>query len=119
MADKKPSTKRPSSAKKTTSSAASRTKVTVKKASTVESKKSAKKVTTQRQKRGLPKFLGFLRPIGAYFAGAWYELRQVRWPDRKASWGLTLAVILFSLFFAGLILGLDFVFQTLFKQILL
>jgi preprotein translocase SecE subunit len=119
VADKKPSAKRPSSAKKATASTASRTKVTVKKVSTAEPKKSAKKVTAPRQKRGLPKFLGFLRPIGAYFAGAWYELRQVRWPDRKATWGLTLAVILFSLFFAGLILGLDFVFQTLFKKILL
>lgn len=114
MADKKPSAKRSTSAKKA-APAASRTKVTIKKSAATN------KSTTKapRQKRGLPKFLGFLRPIGAYFAGAWYELRQVRWPDRKATWGLTLAVILFSLFFAALILGLDFVFQALFKKILL
>lgn len=54
-----------------------------------------------------------------YFRGAWYELTQVRWPDRKATWSLTLAVILFSLFFAGVILGLDYVFQLLFKEVIL
>lgn len=54
-----------------------------------------------------------------YFRGAWYELSQVRWPDRKATWSLTLAVILFSLFFAGVILGLDYVFQLLFKEVIL
>ncbi len=54
-----------------------------------------------------------------YFAGAWRELKQVRWPDRKASWSLTLAVILFSLFFAALILGLDFAFNELFRKVIL
>ncbi len=61
----------------------------------------------------------FLRPITGYFAGAWYELRQVRWPNRRATWGLTLAVIFFSLFFAVLILSLDTVFNYLFKEVLL
>lgn len=60
-----------------------------------------------------------IRAIGGYFKGAWQELRQVRWPNRAATWGLTLAVILFSLFFAGIILGLDTAFSYLFKEILL
>lgn len=59
------------------------------------------------------------RSIGGYFKGAWVELRQVRWPGRKATWSLTLAVILFSLFFALVILGLDWVFNYLFKEVLL
>jgi preprotein translocase SecE subunit len=59
------------------------------------------------------------RAVGGYFKGAWVELRQVRWPDRKATWSLTLAVILFSLFFALVILGLDWVFSYLFKEVLL
>lgn len=54
-----------------------------------------------------------------YFEGAWRELRQVRWPDRRASWSLTLAVILFSLFFAGIILGLDYLFNELFRKVIL
>lgn len=59
------------------------------------------------------------RAFGGYFKGAWVELRQVRWPDRRASWSLTLAVIIFSLFFALVIVGLDYVFSYLFKEVLL
>ena len=53
-----------------------------------------------------------------YFAGAWYELKQVRWPNRSASWGLTIAVVLFSLTLGGLTLGLDFVFYELFRKVI-
>ncbi len=54
-----------------------------------------------------------------YFGGAWRELRLVRWPDRSATWVLTLAVILFSVFFAAIILGLDFGFNELFRKVIL
>lgn len=56
--------------------------------------------------------------IGHYFKGAWVELRQVRWPTRKATWGLTLAVILFSVFFVVLILLLDAFFKYIFELII-
>jgi len=56
--------------------------------------------------------------LGGYFKGAWQELRQVRWPNRKATWGLTLAVIAFVLFFGLLITGLDAAFKLLFQLIL-
>jgi preprotein translocase SecE subunit len=56
--------------------------------------------------------------IGQYFKGAWVELKQVRWPTRKATWGLTIAVILFSAFFVGVILLLDALFQWLFDFII-
>jgi len=59
------------------------------------------------------------RAIGGYFKGAWVELRQVRWPNRRATWSLTLAVIIFSLFFALVIVGLDAIFSYLFKEVLL
>jgi preprotein translocase SecE subunit len=59
-----------------------------------------------------------VRAMGAYFAGAWRELRAVRWPNRKATWELTFAVLIFSLFFALLILGLDAAFHYMFKEIL-
>ena len=61
----------------------------------------------------------FLRPITGYFAGAWHELRQVRWPNRRATWSLTFAVIAFSVIFAAIILGLDSLFQYVFKEIIL
>ena len=55
---------------------------------------------------------------GRYFKGAWYELSQVRWPTRRATWGLTGAVLLFSAFFVVLILLLDAGFKYLFDVIL-
>lgn len=56
--------------------------------------------------------------IGGYFTGAWYELRQVRWPNRRATWALTLAVILFSIFFVLLIVLLDTFFKWIFELII-
>lgn len=56
--------------------------------------------------------------IGRYFKGAWAELHLVRWPDRKATWGMTGALIGFTLFFVVVILVLDYGFSQLFKLIL-
>lgn len=60
-----------------------------------------------------------LRAIGGYFVGSFKELREVQWPNRRATWGLTLAVIIFSAVIAAFILGLDFIFELLFKRIIL
>ncbi len=60
-----------------------------------------------------------LKALGGYFKGAWQELRQVRWPNRRTTWGLTLAVIAFTAFFIALIVLLDFAFQLLFDEVLL
>lgn len=61
----------------------------------------------------------WIRAIGGYFGGSWQELRQVSWPTRKATWGMTLAVILFTLVLAVIILLLDIGFEQLFKRIIL
>ena len=53
-----------------------------------------------------------------YFKGAWVELRQVHWPTRRATWGLTGAVLAFSGFFVGFILLLDALFKYVFETIL-
>ncbi len=55
------------------------------------------------------------KAIGAYFKGAWYELRQVRWPDRRSTWGMTGALLAFTAFFVVVILLLDFGFEQLFN----
>lgn len=60
-----------------------------------------------------------IRAIGAYFVNSWRELRQVNWPTRKATWGMTLAVILFTFVLAAIILLLDIGFEQLFKRIIL
>ncbi len=61
----------------------------------------------------------WLRAIGGYFKGSYQELREVRWPTRRATWGFTLAVILFTVVIALYILGLDYAFEQLFKQVIL
>lgn len=58
------------------------------------------------------------KAIGGYFKGAWFELRQVHWPTRRATWSLTFAVLVYTAFFAALILLLDAGFKALFEIIL-
>jgi len=58
------------------------------------------------------------KAIGDYFVGAWKELRQVRWPNRRATWSLTAAMLLFTAFFVVLILLLDALFKYVFQLIL-
>lgn len=58
------------------------------------------------------------RAIAGYFAGAWQELKQVRWPNRRATWGMTLALLAFTAFFVALILLLDALFKYVFQLIL-
>lgn len=81
-------------------------------------KKSAKTVKAKKvnRKSRIPRPL---RAIGGYFVGSWHELRQVRWPNRKSAWSLTLAVILFTLFFSGLIVLVDWIFNWLIKEVIL
>ena len=56
--------------------------------------------------------------LGGYFKGAWYELQQVTWPNRKATWSLTAALLVYTAFFAAMILLLDALFKYLFELIL-
>ena len=82
-------------------------------------KLAAKKKTTKAvNTKPTPKILKPLVSIGGYFKGAWFELRQVRWPNRRATWSLTGAVLLFTGFFVVLILLLDVLFKYLFEIIL-
>ena len=113
--------------KKKATKAASTTKVTRIKASDSSAakkpaKSAAKKSTAKTaepivggSKRRNP--LSPLKAFGGYFVGAWYELRQVRWPNRRATWAMTAALLIFVAFFVTLILLLDTLFQTLFQTL--
>ena len=82
-------------------------------------KKPVKKTKTVKEvKEPTNWFTKALFGIGRYVKGAWVELKQVRWPTRNATWGLTLAVILFSVFFVVLILLLDAFFNYIFELII-
>ena len=97
-----------------------------------DSKKKAPRTTQKVVKKGstkdskkfnAPKWLKVVgKPffaIGRYVNGAWQELRMTKWPNRRATWSLTLAVIIFSIFFATLILLADYGFDWLIKEIVL
>ncbi len=74
--------------------------------------KPARKPSTGIRGGGVPK------AILNYFTGAWFELRQVRWPDRRATWSLTGAVLIYTAFFVVLVLLLDAFFKYVFELIL-
>lgn len=77
--------------------------------------------TAVKQKKSKRPVKGIARPfvaIGRYFKGAWFELKQVRWPTRKATWSLTLAVLIYTAFFVVLVILLDIGFKYLFDIML-
>ena len=90
---------------------------TAKKAVTPKVVKASKRPRKQAYEPTHP-FMKVVFSAAGYFKGAWTELRLVRWPTRRATWGLTLAVILFSTFFVVIILLLDLLFKSLFELIL-
>lgn len=53
-----------------------------------------------------------------YFRGAFQELRQVRWPDRKSTWKMVLSVVVYVVIIAVFIMLLDALFTFLFNQLL-
>ena len=93
-----------------------------KKTDKVKKAKKAKIVKPAKQPKGifksLSKFGKLFTKLGIYFKGAWIELKQVRWPDRKATWSLTGAVLIFTGFFIALIVLLDAGFDALFNLII-
>lgn len=83
-----------------------------------EKKDAEKKVTDK--KSGKKPFI-LIRPIvylGRYIRDSWRELRQVRWPNRKATWKMLLAVLLYTAVFVIFISLLDLLFTWLSNLIL-
>lgn len=54
-----------------------------------------------------------------YFRNSWKELRQVTWPNRRETWQLTLAVIIFSIIFGVIIAVVDYGLDKIFKQLII
>jgi preprotein translocase SecE subunit len=64
------------------------------------------------------RFLGLILGL-RYLIASFSELKLVTWPSRTQSRRLTTAVIIFSVVFGGLIAGVDFGLNKLFKELLL
>ncbi len=56
--------------------------------------------------------------LGRYLRDSWREIRQVRWPNRKATWKMTLAVFIYCAIFMVFILVLDALFTFIFDLLL-
>ena len=78
----------------------------------------AKKVEKeQKDKKPFILFRPFIT-IGHYLRDSWHEIRQVRWPNRKTTWKMVLAVIVYTAIFAVILLLLDMLFTFIFNKIL-
>lgn len=102
-----------------------RKKVTVKDKKTEKAKaakvKEAEKAVSKVGKKDEKKPFILFRPfvaLGRYLKNSWLELRQVRWPNRKATWKMVLAVLVYTALFMAIIALLDLVFGKLFNLIL-
>ena len=61
-----------------------------------------------------------IRPIVYFFRylrDSWREIRQVRWPSRKATWKLFFAILIYTLLFGAIIMLLDALFSWIFNLI--
>lgn len=56
--------------------------------------------------------------LGRYIRDSWREIRRVRWPNRKATWKMTGAVLAYCVIFMVFIVLLDSFFTWLFSLII-
>ena len=78
-----------------------------------------KKAARKAAREGKKPFILF-RPFvafGHYIRDSFREVRQVRWPDRKATWKLVLSVVIYVVIIAVFIMLLDMLFTYLFNLV--
>lgn len=83
-----------------------------------KSQKSAENLGSEDGRKPIKEVKLFARPfvaLGRYIRDSWHELRLVRWPDRKATWKMTLAVLVYCAIMMIFILLLDTLFTFLFN----
>ena len=80
-------------------------------------KKAQKKAGKDTGKKPFILFRPFVA-LGRYFKESWHEIRQVRWPNRKATWKMVLAVLVYTALFMAIISLLDLFFTWLFSLII-
>ncbi|MBQ8156406.1 preprotein translocase subunit SecE [Candidatus Saccharibacteria bacterium] len=56
--------------------------------------------------------------FGRYLRDSWREIRQVRWPNRKATWKMVGAVLVYTALFVIFISLIDLFFRWLFSLII-
>ncbi len=84
-------------------------------------KKAARLAQKQAEDRPIRTYFLLFRPFvafGRYLRDSWREIRQVRWPNRKATWKMTLAVLVYCAIFMAFLLLLDALFTFVFELLL-
>ena len=86
--------------------------------------KATKQSTTKRSTRKSSDHKPFIlfRPFvafGRYVRDSWRELRRVEWPSRRATWKMTLAVIIFCIIVGLFVLLCDWASQWLIEEVVL
>ena len=92
-----------------------------KKAAKAAKKESEKKARKKAAENDGKKIFILFRPfvaLGRYLRDSWREIRQVRWPNRKATWKMVLAVLVYTALFVIFISLLDLFFTWLFSLII-
>lgn len=83
--------------------------------------KAKTKAKTNTPEKPLKQVFILARPfvaLGRYLRNSWRELRQVRWPNRAATWKMTLAVLVYCAIFIVFIMLLDALFTFIFDLLL-
>ncbi len=81
-----------------------------------EAKLAKKEAKKEAKEKGEKKPFILFRPFVAlfrYLRDSWHEIRQVRWPNRKATWKMVLAVLVYTAIFIVIISLLDLFFTWL------
>lgn len=83
-------------------------------------KKLAKSEKSENKSKEKKPFI-LIRPLvylGRYIKNSWAEIRLVRWPTRKATWKLVLAIFIYTGLFIAIIMLLDAFFTWLFSIVI-
>ena len=84
-------------------------------------KEKPKEAPEKKPKKTSKKPFILIRPIVYFFRylrDSWTEIRQVRWPSRKAAWKLFFAIIIYTVLIGAIIMLLDVFFTWLFNLII-
>ncbi len=73
-------------------------------------KKEAKKEPKKVRRNPISRFFAYIRD-------SFREIKLVKWPNRKESWSMTLAVIIYSLIIIAVVVLLDNLYSWLFKLV--
>lgn len=80
--------------------------------------KSPKRVTDHVDSEPLAIVKPFIA-MGHYFRDSWHELRQVQWPNRRATWKMTLGVVIFCAIVGAIVLVADWASQWIIQEVIL